>query len=44
MGKFREMGEGVYKMREVKKSRNVEGFGIETFIIGMGFFFGSLGK
>ena len=34
MGKFREMGEGVYEMREVTGSSNDEGFRIGDLIAG----------
>ena len=34
MGKFREMGERVYEMREVTESITIMGVGIGNFIIG----------
>ena len=37
MGKFREMGERVYEMREVTMSVNFMRFGIGNFITGYGF-------
>lgn len=37
MRKLREMGDGYYGLREVKRSRNMIGFKIGSFIIGQGF-------
>lgn len=36
MEKIREMGEGIIKLREVIRSRNVVGFGNRNFITGIG--------